>query len=60
MVLNKILQEEAMPPGTTNYRSIPLRKPPPKGTIPNWADPASLYRFLSMSPLLTKILCLAN
>ena len=58
-VLNKILEEEEMPAGTTNYRSIPLRKPPPKGSIPNWADPSSLYRFLSMSPLLTKILCLA-
>ena len=59
IVLNKILEEERMPPGTTNYRSIPLRKPPPKDSIPNWADPSSLYRFLSMSPLLTKILCLA-
>ena len=64
-VLNKILAEEAMPPGTTNYRSIPLRKPAPPSTtpwaptIPNWADPKSLYRFLSMSPLLTKVLCLA-
>jgi hypothetical protein len=58
-VLNKILAEEAMPPGTTNYRSIPLRKHATPGTIPNWADPKSLYRFLSMSPLLTKVLCLA-
>ena len=58
-VLNLILAEERMPPGTTNYKAIPLRKPAAPGAIPNWADPKDNYRFLNMSPMLTKILCLA-
>jgi hypothetical protein len=58
-VLSLILAEERMPPGTTNYKAIPLRKPAAPGTFPNWADPKDSYRFLNMSPLLTKILCLA-
>lgn len=42
-----------------NYKGIPLRKPvPPQESSPNWAAPETLYRFILMSPLLTKILCL--
>jgi hypothetical protein len=58
-VLNKILAEGHMPEGTTAYKSVPLRKPPSAGSIPNYADPSSAYRFISMGPLVTKILCLA-
>lgn len=58
-VLNKFLDEEQMPAGTTNYKAVPLRKPAPAGSIPNWADPRSSYRFITMGPILTKILCLA-
>ena len=59
-VLNSALEEQKMPPGSTNYKSVPLRKRAPDNEPPpNWADPASSWRFITMSPLLTKILCLA-
>ena len=57
--LNSILAEGRLPPEAMNYKGIPLRKPvPPQESSPNWAAPETLYRFILMSPLLTKILCL--
>ena len=55
-VLSNILREGRMPPESLNYRFIPLPKPCPPGAEANYADPSKLYRFLAMSPLLTKVL----
>jgi len=52
------MRSEQMPPDSVNCKSVPLRKAVPKGEVPNWADPTSAYRFISMSPTLTKIFCL--